>query len=266
MSWNYEDYLKKQLTILARDYNVNIEIATEQMFAKIKDPIPNTIYVVIKYLSTSIAFNSTVRPIQILVVSEGNQMINAKAIFDTFANDFNWQMVIDGTTYVKQQYSSPVVLSNFNDIGYDFRSVLYMSGTLIQMDDVVDISTTLSDVVYEGAISVKIGENTAEIIKPITFQFQYNTGCDTQPIGGQTISSSVKSVSTFSLIFTIPAQDSTLLSNATAISAGTQSGNTKFTIAFSLSGVSFSYDCILTAFNFTTSPNNVPALQFTFMR
>lgn len=266
MSWNYENYLKRQLTILARDYNVNVEIATEQMFAKIKDPVPNTIYVVIKYLSTSIAFNSTVRPIQILVVSEGNQMANAKAIFDTFANDFNWQMVIDGQTYVKQQYSNPVVLSNFNDIGYDFRSVLYMSGTLIQMDNVVDISTTLENVVYEGAISVKIGENEPEIIKPITFQFQYNTGCDTQPIGGSMISSSIKSVSTFSLMFTIPAQTSTLLRNCVSISANNQSGNTKFNIIFTLSGISFNYDCILTSFNFTTSPNNVPALQFGFMR
>ena len=256
MSWNYENYLKRQLTILARDYNVNVEIATEQMFAKIKDPVPNTIYVVIKYLSTSIAFNSTVRPIQILVVSEGNQMANAKAIFDTFANDFNWQMVIDGQTYVKQQYSNPVVLSNFNDIGYDFRSVLYMSGTLIEMENVVDIQN----------LTITIGENDPEIIKPITFQFQYNTGCDTQPIGGSMISSSVKSVSTFSLMFTIPAQTSTLLTNCVNISANNQSGNTKFNIAFTLAGINFNYDCILTSFNFTTSPNNVPALQFGFMR
>lgn len=256
MSWNYENYLKRQLTILARDYNVNVEIATEQMFAKIKDPVPNTIYVVIKYLSTSIAFNSTVRPIQILVVSEGNQMTNAKAIFDTFANNFNWQMVIDGQTYVKQQYSNPVVLSNFNDIGYDFRSVLYMSGTLIEMEDVVDIQN----------LTITIGENEPEIIKPITFQFQYNTGCDTQPIGGSMISSSVKSVSTFSLMFTIPAQTSTLLRNCVKISSNDQSGNTKFNIAFTLDGISFNYDCILTSFNFTTSPNNVPALQFGFMR
>lgn len=253
MSWNYEQYLKRQLDILKRDLelDVEIEIATEQMFAKLEAPIPNTIYVVVKYLSTSIAFNSTVRPVQVLVVSEGNQMVNAKTLFDKFANDYNWQMVVDNTTYVKQQYSSPVVLSNFNDIGYDFRSVLYMSGTLIEMENVVDIENfTVNNVA----------------INPITFQFQYNTGCDTQPIAGEFISSSLKSVSTFSLMFTIPAQTSALLTTCVNISAGNISGNTIFEIKFTLAGIDFEYDMILTSFNFTTSPNNVPALQFGFMK
>jgi len=273
MSWDYEYYLTRELKKIISDLemNVNIEVCEEQLFAKMSAPVPNTIYCVIKYLSTDIAYNSLVRPIQILIVSEGNQMQNTKILFDYFAEHYNWKLVSytdnnENITYIKQQYSTPVVISNFNDIGYDFRSVLYLSGTLIIMENVVDITTTLSGVTYDNALSIKIGSADAEIIKPLTFQFQYNTGCDTQPVAGQTISSSVKSVSTFSLVFTIPATTSTLLTNATNISAGLQTGNTKFTISFSLAGIAFSYDCILTAFNFVTTPSNIPSLQFTFMR
>jgi len=250
MSYNYENYLKLQL-LRINESDVNIEVCEEQMFTRIKDPVPNTIYVVIKYLSTSIAYNSIIRPIQILVVSEGNQLINAKTLFETFANTNNWSIIKDGTTYVKQQYSSPVVLSNFNDVGYDFRSVLYLTGTLIEMENVVDVE------------NLKIDN---EDIEPISFQMQYNMSGDTQPIGGERISSTIKSIAVLSVAIIISAKKSTFLDNCVNISSGQSTGNKKFTVSFSIDDVSFSYDMVLTSFGFTTAPNNVPALSISLMR
>lgn len=262
--WNYENYLKNQLITLQEDLGleVGIEVCEEQMFMKIKEYFPNTIYCVLKYLSTTIQFGAVVRPIQIMIMSEANQLNNAKILFDSLANNYNWVTVIEGSTYVKQQYSSPVVLSNFNDVSYTFRSILYISTTLIEMNDVVDIQGGFNI----GFVDENGNEQLVEGLQPISQQFQYVAGADTQPVGNFRISETIKSVSTFSLTLIVAPTNNAFLQQCLKISKGTVSGNTKFNIAFTIGGVPFDYDMVLTTFNHNSAINEIPGISIGLMR
>ena len=161
MSWNYEYFITEKLNILKNQsgYDVNIEVANEQAFAKIKSFKPNTIYVIIKMLSSTLTYNIDTQPVQILAITEQNQIDITKDLLTRFTEIYNWDAGLFGATYVKQQYSAPVVLSNFNEVEAGYRSVIYVTGTLYLMDDVVDIDTlTIDSATY----------------KPLTFLYFYN--------------------------------------------------------------------------------------------
>lgn len=269
MSWNYENYLKQELykAINSLGLDIGIEVCEEQLFTKMQAPIPNTVYCVIKYLSTDIVYNSLVRPIQVLIVSEGNQMHKAKELFDYFAANYNWKLVTyneenGGVTYVKQQYSTPVVISNFNDIGYDFRSVLYLSGTLIIMENVVDVQN-LKIAIWDTDDN-EFGN--LEEVYPISFQMQYTVSGDTQQIGGSKIAKTIKSTATLSVALIIAPKESDFLERAIKISNGDLSGNLKFKITYSIDAVNFVNEMVLTSFSITTQPNDAPAISLSFMR
>ena len=263
MSWNYEDYLTQELSKIVYDLNldVKIEVCEEQLFAKMIAPVPNTIYCVIKYLSTNVAYNTLVRPIQVLIVSEGNQMQKARALFENFATNYNWKLVKDGTTYIKQQYSTPVVISNFNDVGYDFRSVLYMSGTLIIMENVIDV-----DNIQVGLYDNINNAWDYEKVEPLSFQMQYSVNGNTQQIAGSKIAHTIKETATVSVALIIAPKNSNFLKKAVDIANDDASGNIKFKITFTLDEVSFDYEMVLTSLTFTTMPGDAPAITLSFMR
>ena len=139
---NYSEYLLSRLNrIIANNVEFegySFEIADEQMFADLKTPDPHKFYIVIKYLSAQKVYNTTTQPVQIQVVSEADGFSKCKLLLDTFVNAYNWQMEKDGSTYIKQQYNTPVVLSNFQSIGYGMRSVLYIAGTIFVMEEVFE--------------------------------------------------------------------------------------------------------------------------------
>jgi len=266
MSWDYEIYLKNQLISLINDLSLDlkVEVCEEQMFAKIKEYMPKTIYCVIKYLATTIQFTSVIRPVQIMIMSEANQLTNVKILFDALANNYNWMTVIENTTYVKQQYSSPVVLSNFNDVSYTFRSVLYISATLIEMENVVDVKggfTISFDETVNGVTTVK-----SVLIDPISQQFQYIASGDTQPIGGRKISETIKSVSTFSLSLIVAPTNNDFIQECIKISKGIVSGNKRFSVVFTLGDIDFNINMVLTSFNHNSAKNEIPGISIGLMQ
>mgnify|MGYP003288694812 CR=1 FL=1 len=115
--------------------------------------------------------------------------------------EHNFDVIIEtsGTdsTYIKQDYREPVVLSNFNEVSYGFRSIIYISATLYIMENIIDISE----------INIKTStsaEDEGETVKPIGSGISYSMTPNTQPIPPTLLATSVKSVSTLSLTLSVP--------------------------------------------------------------
>lgn len=187
MSFNFENYLLQELN------NDKIVVLSEQLFVKNGEFDSNKIYVVVKYLSSSIEYGAETQPLQILVLSEQNGLQEAKELFDEFTISHNWRAGTFNNTFVKQQYSSPVVMSNFNEAAYGMRSVLYVSATLFIMDGVSDVE----DLQINGVS-----------IKPLTFDWSYQMTGNTQPISNEKIASTTKNISTFQATLSLPVLNS----------------------------------------------------------
>lgn len=181
--FDFENYLRQELK------SDKIIVLEEQMFAKHEEFEPEKIYVVTKYLTSSIEYGAETQPVQILILSEQNGLQEAKDLFDTFTQTHNWLASNFNGTFVKQQYTSPVVMSNFNEVSYGYRSVLYVSATLYIMNNVADVE-------YLALKGVPI--------KPLNFTWSYTMTGNTQPIGNELIASTVKNIATFQCTLSIP--------------------------------------------------------------
>lgn len=272
MSFVYENYLTQKLYVILNDFkntypdddvfqNMSIQISTEQAFFKEKSLKPETIYIIIKYLQSSIEFKQKTQPIQLFALSEANSLDHVKMILDKFSEDNNWRLESvtenNSTTYIKQQYSNPVVISNFNEVSYGYRSVVYVSGTLFYLPKVLDIKN----------VKITIG-NTVYDIEPLNFQINYSMTGNTQQIAGNNIAQTVKSVATVSISMTLPLYDVGYVTTISSIMNGTTTGNTTFNIKYNLgeSQTAESFDMKLISCSFTNAPNQIPGLQLGFMR
>lgn len=270
MNYDFKNYLFEKLSNIAVTLNftdVKIEIADEQNFAKMEQFTPDTIYVVIKYLSSSIEYYAETLPVQILVLSEQDSLEKAQMILNKFANENNWQMIIDDATYIKQQYNSPVVLNNYVEVSYGYRSVLYITGTLYIMENVVDVT----DVEVDN-----------EKLKPIAFNINYSMSTNTQQLATEEIASSLKTVSTFAITMTLPMRELKnhpgLVTKVMEIIDESRTGNTEFSVSFKCGlyntneqGHPTSLKAItktmrLISAQIMTAPNQVPGLQLGFMK
>lgn len=253
--WDYEYFITEKLNQIknTNNYDINIEIASEQAFAKLKTFNPNTIYVIIKKLASSLTYNITTQPVQILAITEQNQIDITKALLDEFVNTYNWSANLDGTTYLKQQYSSPVVLSNFNEVSYGYRSVIYITGTLYLMEDVIDIdSLTIDGVEY----------------KPLTFSVAYQMTGNTQAVGTSRIAQTVKNIATLTYTLSVPLLDNDLCNKVRAIMNETTSGNVDFSISVVYTSNTYPLTASMKLINaqIITAPNQAPSLNLSFMR
>lgn len=269
MNYDFKNYLFEKLTGIAVELNtgVDVYVAEEQNFAKMEQFTPNTIYVVIKYLSSSIEYYAETMPIQILVLSEQDSFEKAQMILNKFANDNNWQMIIENGTHIKQQYNSPVVLNNYVEVSYGYRTVLYITGTLYIMENVVDVT----DVTIDN-----------EELKPISFNINYSMSTNTQQLASEEIASSLKTVSTFAVTMTIPMRELKthpgLVTKVMKIIDEQLTGNTAFVLKFkcglyntnqqghptSLKEITKTVRLI--SAQIMTAPNQVPGLQLGFMK
>jgi len=267
MNYNYENYLREKLNLINNGLEEServktIEVADEQVFAKNKTFDPETIYVVIKKLASSISYEAITQPVQCVVLCEQNSLAKTQNILKIFVDTYNWatdiQTVNNNTTYVKQQHSTPVVLSNFNEVGYGYRSVVYFTTTLYIMENVADVNRLYIDNVE---------------LKPLAFNITYSMTGNTQPIGNEKIASTVKNVATASIGMTIPLTETILVKKILEIMDGKTSGNTDFAFDFWIGNETgstgkghFSYNMKLISATINTAPNQVPSIQLGFMR
>lgn len=258
MNWKYETYIVEQLLSLQSEMNLSefsFEVETEQMFVKRKDYDSNTIYIVIKYLADSKSIGAVQQPVQMLILSEQNSLDIAKALFDKFASDYNWKVVIQDGEYIKQQYTSPVVLSNFNPVLYGYRSVMYMTANLFVMSNIIDFrKITIDDLEIE----------------PLNFGLSYSMTPNTQQTTVEEIASSVKNVSTISFAITVAMQNNTFVNKILNIIGETASGNDSFEIKLYVDKDSdtptITKTVKLISAQITTAVNQIPGIQVGLMK
>ena len=283
MSYDFNELLRNEIIQLKQEYAIDCDfiIESEQMFIKRDVLKPDTIYLLTRELQNDNSIGVDTQPIQILILSEQDSLDICKGFFSAFAKKFNFVESFDTytedntthTIWVKQQYADPVVLSNFNTIDCGYRSVLYMSATFYIMYDIVD----LKDLKIDG-----------DDFKALTFSLAYSMTPNTQQITGASefISKSVKSVSSLAITLTIPAVKSNLLTKVLSIANETDTqqsteltygGNEDFNFYFELGDISFGnsgaiddtnkvLNMKLTALNYETAINNIPAIRLGFVK
>jgi len=107
-------------------------------------------YVVIKYLSGSNFRDSVIYPVQLSCYTDN--LLTAKTLLDTFTKAYSNIPFIDGLDYCQQMYSTPFVLSPFNQAGINYTAQIIISATLVVSSNVSDIkSVSIDGTVYESS-------------------------------------------------------------------------------------------------------------------
>lgn len=293
MSFNFENYLLQELN------NDKIVVLKEQLFAKNGEFDPNKIYVVVKYLTSSIEYGAETQPVQLLVLSEQNGLQEAKEIFDTYTQTHNWLSGKFGNTFVKQQYSSPVVMSNFNEAAYGYRSVLYVSATLFLLNNLMDITDlkvkidasnvanydpletyNIGDLAkHEGYVYTcntdgttgawdehKWDQKSTVDLNPMSASIGYTMSGDTQPFNSG-YAKTEKNFATFVMTINIACISNPFLNECVKIMnlSTTKKGNETFTFYFKIGEIQFnSFEMKMTGCSLTTAVNDIPSLQLSF--
>lgn len=110
---------------------LDVCISNEQFFIKQKKEglYPNTIYMVVKFGSSTVDYGVTVLPLTIIAMSEQNHCNLCQRLLQDFATTAN--MGYNNTESIQQFYESPAVTSNFNEMYEGFRSVLTVPGSFV---------------------------------------------------------------------------------------------------------------------------------------
>lgn len=135
---------KQFLEVMSSDVDYykqyNIILSNEQQYVKSKDRNVNNIYIVVKFIPGSLNFGQNVVPININALGEGNKLEVCQRLLLEYAQQFNLGDPVDisptesgdGNRYiVKQVYTQPQVMSNFNQSWNEFRSLFFMTGTFL---------------------------------------------------------------------------------------------------------------------------------------
>lgn len=277
MKFDYNALLRAQIYEYKSEVGLtgyDFEIDSEQAFLKKKDLKPKTIYILTKELQNDNSIGVDTQPVQILILAEQNGLGEAQAFFGGFSKKYNFTTYSRDYTeegaqhniWVKQQYSDPVVLSNFNTVNYGYRSVLYIAATLFIMYDVVDLKNLTID---------------GNSYKALTWDIAYSMSPNTQQVSGETefISKSVKSVSSLAITITIPVVSSALTTKILSIMDEADSapeehadpssfgGNEDFIFSFTLGTYPFSNKKMkLISADFAAAVNDIPAIRLGFMK
>ena len=199
--------------------------------------------------------DSTQQPIQFMILSEQNKLKDAQLLFDRFTSDNNFKVIMENGEYIKQQYNSPVVLSNFEDVVAGQRSILYVTGTLFIMENLLDIQDLKID--GQDAIAIRNG-------------ITYVMTTDTQQFVNDNISTSVKNSSTVGITLVLVFKKSDYMKKIFNIVKGTNTGNENFAISFTLdkndSDYNFSMNMKLQNADISGAINDFPTIKVSFMK
>ena len=155
-------YIEKMMEIIKKQFlevmnndpdfygQYKIILTNEQQYVKEKDRQTNNIYIVVKFIPGSINFGQNIVPVNFNALGEGNKLDVCQRLLLEYAQQFNLCDPInvsktesgDGNAYIiKQVYTQPQVLSNFNSTWNEFRSLFFMSGTFLVGKNSIPIKT-----------------------------------------------------------------------------------------------------------------------------
>ena len=269
MGFDYEAYLNTEFNRIIDDLkesgkiesNIKIAISDEQAFLK-SQLKSRTLYLVFKRLNGELTYGVTTQPYQLLLLSEENQLENAKLICDVFAESNNFTVFNDGTTYVKHTYQKPVVLSNFNEVQVGYRSVIYISAQLLILDNLLMLLSGTNGQLNKITID-------SEVIDVIGFKINYTMTPDTQALPTAELAQSKKSTAGLSIAFSVALKNSSFNTKVLNIMKGSGTGyvtgNTSFAVSFKIGTIDFSYSMKLISCQFMDDPEQAPGISVGLM-
>lgn len=101
-------------------------VKDKKRFEELKNN-PKQIFIVVKFLPATLNYGQVLMPVLINAIGEKNKLEKCYHLLMEYAEIYNLEFNVDKT--IKQYYQSPTVLSNFNEIGDGFRSLISLSGT-----------------------------------------------------------------------------------------------------------------------------------------
>ena len=175
-----------RVTYLNEDFysGYTFKIANEQFFDVERDQemilsnedgnqttsLQKTIYIVLKFSSTSISFGQNIIPASIEVLSESGSNVVAQKLMSDFTSLYNTSM--DSSYKIKQIYQAPVNTSNFNEAFNGFRSVLSVECLYLYSED-----AKYSEIYY---VTTEDGVETEHKIDFIKFGASFSNTLDTK--------------------------------------------------------------------------------------
>lgn len=247
MNWkiNFKNWLNKQLnSYVTNDYVV--KVVDEVDFGKVNEN--NTIEVILKFNSGVHINGALVQPLQLVAFSEKNSIEIATKLLNDFVDNLDqYQIEIEEDKTAVFECYTPMVLTNFEQVGDGYTSQIIVNGTLVIKDNIVDYSSSLSIDDYELSVNAT--------------QFSYQISSDIQPQYESEISKNLKKTAVNEWQFTsLNSYDINDLNHPFhkfwLIANGLLDGNTTFTLK--MGGITT--NCILTSYTFGSSVSNPPTL------
>ena len=107
----------------------SLVIANERAMDEERFYSHNTIYIVVKFLSSYIYYGQAVVPITLRILSEQNTIEIAQQLMIEFAMTYNLKE--NDTQTIKQVYQTPSVTTNFNEVFTGYRTAFFVTGTFV---------------------------------------------------------------------------------------------------------------------------------------
>lgn len=121
-------------TIISSDRELyspfKIVLTNEQQYVKERDSSHNVIYIVVKFSEGTKDNGQLQQPVLINAVGENNSVNACQRLLHDFAQRFTVDYPaqnINGTV-IRQAFSTPMIMQNFNNVTDGYRSLFYMSG------------------------------------------------------------------------------------------------------------------------------------------
>ena len=265
MGFDYKEYLYSKINKIVSDLKEEEKISPDFDFivAEEQDFIDNKkesskVYVVFKRLSSELTYGVITQSYNIYLMSEQDQLEDSKLVGDVFSEENNYTATYSSGLFIKHVYPKPVVLSNFNEVGYGYRSVLYISASLIILEGILLLKSS-----GNGEINKITIDNN--IIDVIGFNMNYSMTPDTQQFTTGELATSEKSTAGLSISFAVSLQDTEFNNKVLNIMTGYTEGNTSFLVSFFIGSVSFSYNMKLISAQLDDAPNQAPGLKIGLM-
>lgn len=134
---SYKEYIQEALESYVTDNEYKISVVEEVDFNY--NPDDNEIVVVYKELAGSVVGNVKFMNIQFNVFSSANEVNYTKEILNSFVADYSNTSVTLGLDHYKQDYNTPIDLTNFNEVGHTQRAMFLITGTLLVTSNISDI-------------------------------------------------------------------------------------------------------------------------------
>jgi hypothetical protein len=106
----------------------------------------NEIFLLTKFSNGTLGYDTQYIPATINVLSNINDIQAIKTCLNIFANTYNLNKSVIGTTYVIQSFSYCENISNFNNMGTSYHNILYMNAGFSVAEDI----STISSIKYEN--------------------------------------------------------------------------------------------------------------------